>query len=58
MPDVIAPGLRVLFCGINPGLYTAAVGHHLPVRVIDSGPRCLPPDSPIDLFRLSTNGNC
>jgi len=20
--------LRVLFCGINPGLYTAAVGHH------------------------------
>lgn len=26
--DVIAPGLKVLFCGINPGLYTAAVGHH------------------------------
>jgi TDG/mug DNA glycosylase family protein len=26
--DVIAPGLRVLFCGINPGLYTAAVGRH------------------------------
>ena len=26
--DVIAPRLRVLFCGINPGLYTAAVGHH------------------------------
>ncbi|HYO99561.1 MAG TPA: G/U mismatch-specific DNA glycosylase [Pyrinomonadaceae bacterium] len=26
--DVIAPQLRVLFCGINPGLYTAAVGHH------------------------------
>jgi len=26
--DVIAPGLRVLFCGINPGLYTATVGHH------------------------------
>ena len=26
--DVIAPGLRILFCGINPGLYTAAVGHH------------------------------
>jgi TDG/mug DNA glycosylase family protein len=26
--DVIAPGLRVVFCGINPGLYTAAVGHH------------------------------
>jgi TDG/mug DNA glycosylase family protein len=28
VPDVIAPGLGVLFCGINPGLYTAAVGHH------------------------------
>jgi len=28
LPDVIAPGLRVLFCGINPGLYSAAVGHH------------------------------
>jgi TDG/mug DNA glycosylase family protein len=28
VPDVIATGLRVLFCGINPGLYTAAVGHH------------------------------
>jgi TDG/mug DNA glycosylase family protein len=26
--DVIAPRLRVLFCGINPGLYTAAIGHH------------------------------
>ena len=28
VPNVIAPGLKVLFCGINPGLYTAAVGHH------------------------------
>jgi TDG/mug DNA glycosylase family protein len=28
VPDVIAPGLKVLFCGINPGLYTAAVGQH------------------------------
>jgi double-stranded uracil-DNA glycosylase len=26
--DTIAPNLKVLFCGINPGLYTAAVGHH------------------------------
>lgn len=25
---MIAPGLRVLFCGINPGLYSGAVGHH------------------------------
>lgn len=28
VPDLIAPNLRVLFCGINPGLYTAAIGHH------------------------------
>jgi TDG/mug DNA glycosylase family protein len=28
LPDLIAPNLRVLFCGINPGLYTAAIGHH------------------------------
>ncbi len=28
VPDVTAPGLRVLFCGINPGLYSAATGHH------------------------------
>jgi TDG/mug DNA glycosylase family protein len=26
--DVIAPELDVLFCGINPGLYSAAVRHH------------------------------
>lgn len=28
MADVVAPNLRVLFVGINPGLYSAAVGHH------------------------------
>ena len=28
LADVIAPGLNVLFCGINPGLYSAAIGHH------------------------------
>jgi len=26
--DVLAPRLRALFCGINPGLYSAATGHH------------------------------
>ena len=25
---MIGPGLRVLFCGINPGLYSGATGHH------------------------------
>src|SRR3954447_24127277 len=28
LPDVIAPDLDVLFCGINPGLYSAATGWH------------------------------
>lgn len=26
--DVLGPDLLVLFCGINPGLYTAYTGHH------------------------------
>jgi TDG/mug DNA glycosylase family protein len=26
--DVIGPGVRVLFVGINPGLYSGATGHH------------------------------
>ncbi|WZO99919.1 G/U mismatch-specific DNA glycosylase [Isosphaeraceae bacterium EP7] len=26
--DVIGPGLSVVFCGINPSLYSAAVGRH------------------------------
>jgi TDG/mug DNA glycosylase family protein len=28
LPDVIAPNLDVLLCGINPGLWSAATGHH------------------------------
>jgi double-stranded uracil-DNA glycosylase len=28
LADVIGDGLRVLFCGINPGLMSAATGHH------------------------------
>ncbi|MEU8579507.1 G/U mismatch-specific DNA glycosylase [Streptomyces abikoensis] len=28
VPDVVAAGLDVLFCGINPGLLSAATGHH------------------------------
>ncbi|GAA2129832.1 G/U mismatch-specific DNA glycosylase [Kitasatospora kazusensis] len=28
VPDVSAPGLRVLFCGINPGLWSGATGRH------------------------------
>jgi double-stranded uracil-DNA glycosylase len=26
--DVLAPGLRIVFVGINPGLYSGATGHH------------------------------
>ncbi|MFJ5233035.1 G/U mismatch-specific DNA glycosylase [Kitasatospora sp. NPDC088391] len=28
IPDVSGPGLRVLFCGINPGLWSGATGRH------------------------------
>jgi len=28
IPDLIGPGLSVLFCGINPGLYSGATGLH------------------------------
>lgn len=28
VPDVLAPNLSVLFCGINPGLYSGWMGHH------------------------------
>ncbi|MBY0307129.1 MAG: G/U mismatch-specific DNA glycosylase [Phycisphaerales bacterium] len=28
VPDLLAPGLRVLFVGINPGLWSGATGHH------------------------------
>ena len=28
VPDIVATDLDVLFCGINPGLWSGAVGHH------------------------------
>lgn len=28
LPDLLTPGLQIVFCGINPGLWTAATGHH------------------------------
>jgi double-stranded uracil-DNA glycosylase len=28
VPDLYTPNVQVVFCGINPGLYSAAVGHH------------------------------
>jgi TDG/mug DNA glycosylase family protein len=28
VPDILAPGLEIVFCGINPGLRSAAAGQH------------------------------
>lgn len=28
LPDIVAPGLKAVFCGLNPGLSAAAEGHH------------------------------
>ena len=28
LPDILAPGLEAVFCGINPGFRSAAAGHH------------------------------
>lgn len=28
LPDILAPDLTIVFCGINPGLRSAAAGHH------------------------------
>jgi len=28
LPDILAPGLKVVFCGINPGAAAATCGHH------------------------------
>jgi TDG/mug DNA glycosylase family protein len=60
VPDLVAPGLRVLFCGINPGLYSAAVGHHFArpgnrfwpaLHLAGFTPRRLSPDEGSELLR-------
>ena len=59
--DVIAPGLDVLFCGINTGLYSAATGHHFArpgnrfwPTLYRSGftPRLIAPDEELELISL------
>jgi TDG/mug DNA glycosylase family protein len=59
--DVLGPGLRVLFCGINPGLWSAAVGHHFARpgnrfwKALALGgftPRLLAPEEEGELLRL------
>jgi double-stranded uracil-DNA glycosylase len=61
VPDVLAPNLRVLFCGINPGLWSAAVGHHFArpgnrfwkaLHLAGFTPRPLAPDEEAELLRL------
>jgi TDG/mug DNA glycosylase family protein len=61
VPDIIAPGLDVLFVGINPGLASARAGHHFanPVNPFwrllhESGltPERLTPDRGRELLRL------
>jgi TDG/mug DNA glycosylase family protein len=61
VPDVIAKGLRVLWCGINPGLYSSWSGHHFArpgnrfwPALFNSGftPRLVRPDQEHELLRL------
>src|ERR687896_2080582 len=61
VPDLLAPGLRILFCGINPGFRSAAAGAHFANprndfwRLLrDSGltPRLLEPHEQEDLLAL------
>ena len=32
LPDILEPGLSVIFCGINPGLRASSTGHHFEGR--------------------------
>lgn len=61
VPDVIAPNLKLLFVGINPGLYTAWSGHHFAhpgnrfwPALYNSGltPKLLRPDQNTELLKL------
>ncbi len=61
VPDVVADDLRVLFCGINPGLYSGATGHHFArpgnrfwptIHRAGFTPRQLRPEEGHELLRL------
>jgi len=61
VPDILAPGLRIIFCGINPGRRSAAAGHHFANPrndfwrlLADSGltPRLLRPDEQWTMLEL------
>ncbi len=62
IPDVLAPNLRVVFCGINPGLYSGAVGHHFArpgnrfwptLHAAGFTPRQFKPEEQFELLSLS-----
>jgi TDG/mug DNA glycosylase family protein len=59
VPDVLAPGLRVLFCGINPGRWSAAAHAHFAnprndfwrlLHAAGFTPRLLEPEEQLDLL--------
>lgn len=61
IPDLIAPELKVLFCGINPGLYSAATKHHFArpgnrfwpaLHLAEFTPQVLAPNESGDLLEL------
>ncbi|MGY2085748.1 G/U mismatch-specific DNA glycosylase [Blastococcus sp. SYSU DS0539] len=60
LPDIVAPGLDVLFCGINPSLMSAERGHHFArpgnrfwpaIHLAGFTPRRLTPDEDRELLR-------
>ena len=61
VPDILGPGLRVVFCGINPGYVSAAAGAHFANPrndfwrlLYDAGftPRLLRPDEQHEALRF------
>ena len=61
VPDILAPGLRCVFCGINPGRRSSAAGHHFANPrndfwhlLADAGltPRLLDPSEQWDMLGL------
>ena len=60
VPDVLAPGLKAIFCGINPGRVSATAGAHFAnprndfwrlLRDAGLTPRLLAPDEQLELTR-------
>lgn len=61
IPDVLAPGLGVVFAGINPGLYSGATGRHFArpgnrfwptIHQAGFTPRLMRPDETSELLAL------